>query len=42
MDGKMYWQQKHKELSETVDRLENERKHDRSFEHKVKLAVTVQ
>ena len=38
MDGKIYWQQKHKELSSTVDKLENERKHNRSFDHKVKLA----
>ena len=37
MDGKIYWQQKHKELSNTVEKLENERKNDRSFEHKVKL-----
>lgn len=38
MDGKIYWQQKHKELSETVNKLENERKYERSFEHKVKLS----
>ncbi len=37
MDGKIYWQQKHKELSNTVDKLENERVNNRSFEHKVKL-----
>lgn len=37
MDGRTYYQKKHKELSETVKRLENERSYNRSVEHKTKL-----
>jgi hypothetical protein len=37
MDGKTYYQKKHKELSETVKKLENERSYTRSYDHKQKL-----